>query len=236
MPPYSVLPTDRAASSSRDVRPPLVWSAGLAILLLLDVFLLVADRPLHQALFEGELGIVEFPTFLMLIAAAIVAGLAARRELGGARIVFTLLALGCLYWGGEEVSWGQTFFHWATPAGWAAGNYQHEANLHNERGIVGTLLNVAPRFLLQLVAYLTVILGLPWAGRLRERFRHSVGARWLAPLSWCLAPAVLVVVSALLNKLKPLGYRSYGENQEFYLAAFMLAYAWFGLRSRSTDV
>ena len=81
-----------------------------------------------------------------------------------------------------------------------------------------------------------MILGLPWAGRLRERFRRSVGARWLAPLSWCLAPAALVVVSALLNKLKPLGYRSYGENQEFYLAAFMLAYAWFGLRSRSTDV
>ena len=108
MPPYSVLPTDRAASSSRGVRPPLAWSAGLAILLLLDVLLLYADRPLHQALFEGELGIVELPTFLMLIAAAIVAGFAARRERGGARIVFTLLALGCLYWGGEEVSWGQS--------------------------------------------------------------------------------------------------------------------------------
>ncbi len=40
-------------------------------------------------------------------------------------------ALGSLYIAGEEMSWGQHFFHWNTPEYWAEVNRQQETNLHN---------------------------------------------------------------------------------------------------------
>ena len=40
-------------------------------------------------------------------------------------------ALSCLYIAGEEMSWGQHFFHWNTPEYWAMVNRQEETNLHN---------------------------------------------------------------------------------------------------------
>src|SRR6185437_12681351 len=44
----------------------------------------------------------------------------------------TIIALlGCIYTAGEEMSWGQHFFHWKTPEYWAMVNRQQETNLHN---------------------------------------------------------------------------------------------------------
>jgi hypothetical protein len=42
-----------------------------------------------------------------------------------------LAIAGCIYVGGEEVSWGQWIFRWDTPEHWAAINDQKETNLHN---------------------------------------------------------------------------------------------------------
>ena len=44
-------------------------------------------------------------------------------------------ALSCLYIAGEEMSWGQHFFHWNTPEYWAEVNRQEETNLHNTYAI-----------------------------------------------------------------------------------------------------
>ena len=55
-------------------------------------------------------------------------------------------ALSCLYIAGEEMSWGQHFFHWNTPEYWAAINRQDETNLHNAYLILEGL----PRSILQL--------------------------------------------------------------------------------------
>jgi disulfide bond formation protein DsbB len=44
-------------------------------------------------------------------------------------------ALSCLYIAGEEMSWGQHFFHWNTPEYWAEVNRQQETNLHNTYAI-----------------------------------------------------------------------------------------------------
>ena len=41
----------------------------------------------------------------------------------------------CLYIAGEEMSWGQHFFHWNTPEYWAEVNRQEETNLHNTYAI-----------------------------------------------------------------------------------------------------
>ncbi|MEM8833763.1 MAG: hypothetical protein AAGB32_04400 [Pseudomonadota bacterium] len=44
---------------------------------------------------------------------------------------FGLAAVCCLYVVGEEISWGQHLFNWATPEGWSELNDQNETNLHN---------------------------------------------------------------------------------------------------------
>jgi hypothetical protein len=44
---------------------------------------------------------------------------------------FALYSLGLIFVAGEEIAWGQWFFHWATPASWSAVNAQHETTLHN---------------------------------------------------------------------------------------------------------
>ena len=46
--------------------------------------------------------------------------------------IWTITAAICsIYVFGEELSWGQTAFHWHTPENWAAINDQDETNLHN---------------------------------------------------------------------------------------------------------
>ena len=45
-----------------------------------------------------------------------------------------IFGLGCVYFLGEEISWGQHLFGWATPDSWADINDQGETNLHNMSG------------------------------------------------------------------------------------------------------
>lgn len=42
-----------------------------------------------------------------------------------------ILTLGCIYFAGEDASWGQHLGHWKTPQTWAKQNDHNETNLHN---------------------------------------------------------------------------------------------------------
>ena len=55
-------------------------------------------------------------------------------------------ALSSFYIAGEEMSWGQHFFHWNTPEYWAEVNRQQETNLHNTYAI----FEKTPRSILEL--------------------------------------------------------------------------------------
>ena len=66
--------------------------------------------------------------------------------------------LSCLYIAGEEMSWGQHFFHWNTPEYWAEVNRQEETNLHNTYAI----FEKTPRSILELSIALGG-LGVPFA-------------------------------------------------------------------------
>ncbi len=78
-----------------------------------------------------DTGVVEYATVLLFAAAAAFAAVLAVRGPSFGRIVYALGALGCGFIAGEEMSWGQWLFHWATPTDLYAGNLQHETNLHN---------------------------------------------------------------------------------------------------------
>jgi hypothetical protein len=64
--------------------------------------------------------------------------------------VSVVAALSCLYIAGEEMSWGQHFFHWNTPEYWAMVNRQEETNLHNTYAI----FEKTPRSLLELSIFI----------------------------------------------------------------------------------
>ncbi len=62
------------------------------------------------------------------------------------KLWFGIAALSCLYVGGEEISWGQSIFSWATPASWGLVNDQNETNLHN----TSAWLDQKPKIILQI--------------------------------------------------------------------------------------
>jgi hypothetical protein len=89
-------------------------------------------------IFVSEFGPVELGTAACFGAAAVLAlGLAtqSRRVVpGGFRVPYTLFALGALFAGLEEISYGQHFFGWHSPRWFAEQNAQNETNLHNLLG------------------------------------------------------------------------------------------------------
>ena len=95
-------------------------------------------------------GVLEFSQFLIMIAALVIAVRLLFDPFVRARpfvfAVSILAALSSLYIAGEEMSWGQHFFHWNTPEYWANINIDDETNLHKTYDIV----DKAPRVTLEL--------------------------------------------------------------------------------------
>ena len=119
-----------------------------------------------------ESGATEQGTVLVLVLALLTGLLVLRlaSSLGDKRLLlfFGLFCLGCLYFGGEEASWGQHWFGWATPEEWRALNNQAETNLHNSNALAGSLLDQLPRNLMTVGMLIGGVIGLNWkSGRLR---------------------------------------------------------------------
>ncbi len=88
-----------------------------------------------------------------------------------------LAALGCLYIGGEEASWGQHYMQWETPEAWQAVNDQEETNLHN----TSSWFDQKPRAILELGIVIGGIL-IPLIALKRPEIRQSRFAIVLPPL------------------------------------------------------
>jgi hypothetical protein len=85
---------------------------------------------------------VELLTFALLIAAGVQGWRLARqlKRQGAAtiwRAFYAVFATLLFLVAGEEISWGQWFFHFQTPAALSEINTQHEFNLHNIKGMGG---------------------------------------------------------------------------------------------------
>ncbi len=106
----------------------------------------------------GEDGIIEtLHVVLPLSALGLAVWLLTRppvRQSGWLTLWIGLAALGSFYIAGEEASWGQHFFHWATPEEWRSINDQGETNLHN----TSSWLDQKPRTLLEIAIFLGGIL------------------------------------------------------------------------------
>jgi hypothetical protein len=169
-------------------------------------------------------GILEFSQFVtMLIALAIAVRLLFRPFVRKRPFVFTITIIGvlsCLYTAGEEMSWGQHFFHWKTPEYWAMVNRQEETNLHN----IYPAFEQWPRAIMELGAVIGGIL-VPIAAAFFPGVRAN-------RLSLFLPAAALLptAIGAMIFKLAPVLDQSRhvvqrpSEVIEIYLYYFILAY------------
>lgn len=86
-----------------------------------------------------ENGPVELATFLTFVLGGVVGLVAARRAATSNPMAVSAVIAGfALIWiaaGLEEISWGQSLLHFASPQGWARFNTQDEINLHNLEGV-----------------------------------------------------------------------------------------------------
>jgi hypothetical protein len=208
--------------------PPWLWLWLPLAWLVLHLGWRIADEPSYRRIWDSELGPEESGTVLLLMLAVGAGVLALRhwRRLGEPLAVAFVAAMtvGCFYFAGEEASWGQHWFGWATPEGVQALNDQGETNLHN----ISSWLDQKPRLALELWALVGGILaplGLAARLGLNDGFW-----RWVWPPRLVLPTALLALAVGWLERLKdvfglsgqwPVDVRL-SETQEFYYAAFLL--------------
>lgn len=138
---------------------------------------------------------------------------------------FSLMAIGGIYLGGEEASWGQHYAGWTTPDFWVGVNDQQETNLHN----TSFLLDQYPRAILK-VGIAIGALVIPWMllnrpDKLPRQFDFIYPPLAMVPL------ALLVFATEIYNKLR--GEVSWtivklvrgGEFQETFISWCLVFYA-----------
>jgi len=102
----------------------LVLLAGSAVIII--GWFLFNRAPLYR-----EDALVETASAFVALAAGSIFLAAAWLRAGVARLAAAFWGAALMFVGFEEISWGQRFFVWETPAGWNELNAQGETNLHN---------------------------------------------------------------------------------------------------------
>lgn len=138
------------------------------------------------------------------------------------KLWFGLAAICCFFVAGEEVSWGQHIWDWATPDYWSQVNDQDETNLHN----TSSWFDQKPR--------LALIIGIV-AGTLVMPFLKKKG--WLKlpeKLDFLMPPTQLSVIAfiviiphfveKLFNAFDIELFSRFSEVQELYIFYFVLLY------------
>lgn len=215
----------------RPVLPSWLWLWFPPLLLLVILPVRVIDVEAYRVWIDGEIGLIELATPVLALIAAVIGGLLFRDLLREGRSKLLawvgLHVLACVYFAGEELSWGQHLLGWSTPEGIAALNDQGETNLHN----MSSWLDQKPRLLLELWVLIGGVI-VPLCG-LREarRLSSDVVFSWAWPTLDCLPTALLAILVRLPERLKDvfdiasLPYEiRYNEPQEYYFALFLLLY------------
>ena len=172
-------------------------------------------------------GLLEVSHFVIPLLGLIVAGGLLFMPFVRARpLVFAVALLGafsCLYVGGEEISWGQHFFHWSTPEYWAEVNRQQETNLHNTYDI----FEKTPRSILEIGIFVGGLL-VPLAALIWPWLRACRMSLFLPAAA--LVPAALgVMIFKVIARLHQDAYIPTvldrpSETVETYLYFFIFAY------------
>ncbi len=193
---------------------------------------LYAPAAFYARYIDSELGLVELATPLLALLGVWFGVETVRLARQRVPLLFTAwlvcTTLGCFYFAGEELSWGQQLFQWQTPDSIAALNDQHETNLHN----MSSWFDQKPRLLLELWVLVGGII-VPLKRLAGSPARSAPGSfwDWVWPGVECLPTALLAIAIRLPERYKklmaiqslPFEIR-WSEPQEYYFALFLLIY------------
>ncbi len=213
--------------------PAWAWLWFPPAMLVLAAVLRAIDTGTYVRVMESEPGVLEDATALVLVPAVAFGLMALRRRRSlPARWLgpwLMLLVAGAVYMAGEELSWGQHWFGWATPDWLAALNDQVETNLHN----TSSWLDQKPRALF-LLWVAVAGLAFPLARRVKRwSFDPAADWRyWFWPTGIVVPTAVLAVFIRLpewigdnVESLRAtLLLVRYAEYQEYFFALFLTLY------------
>ncbi len=215
---------------------PWIWLVPAPLIVLLQVAAKAISEDFYARWLRGEKGLVEVLTVLFLVAAVLQAAQLFRLRERVAWPHFgkfaALMAAGCIFFAGEEASWGQHWLGFAPPEAIAARNDQGEFNLHNDP-LLETVLDQLPRNLLTLAALVGgVLVPLVLRRKARADFESDSPWAWIWPTSVALPSALLAVTITLPEKLfeTTRGEVPYwleisaGETKEFCIALFLWVY------------
>ncbi|MBS64597.1 hypothetical protein [Salinisphaera sp.] len=233
----------------RDSHVPAWFWVGVPVVLYFGHYLLRAATPFEffDRYILHESGATEQGTVLVLVLALLTGllVLSQLRSLGDKRLLlfFGLFCLGCIYFGGEEASWGQHWMGWDAPDSWASLNNQNETNLHNSNGLAGSLLDQLPRNLLTLAALIGGAI-IPLVRRARGKtYERGSFAYWIMPGMACVPAGLIAAFSSIPQKISesvagevvwPMDINA-GEVKELMIATFLFVYiatVWIRLRNR----
>lgn len=223
----------RYAPALTDDLPKWMWLYLAPAILPAILLARYMDPQIYRVWIEGELGLIEMATPLLLLSVMITGSLIAwrhgRMPARWIGIWFLLHAAGAFYFAGEEISWGQHLLGWQTPETFAALNDQGETNLHN----MSSWLDQKPR----LMVVLWSIFGGVGAPLLMALGRLDIGGPmdwryWIVPRRVCIVPGLMVALVRIPEDVAfsigyvisfPFDVRA-SEIQEMYLAMFLSFY------------
>lgn len=171
----------------------LVFWAPVAGWLMLAVLFVVA-RPAFYLL-QQEDHVVEWLQFALCLFSAVAAGVALWQLQFSPRVAaafLLLLALGCFFLAGEEISWAQRVIGIETPPALAEANRQSETNLHNID------IGLDPQLLFKLASVGLGLLGLVGIVAVRVLGQGGDSAQLLAPPAATIPGFVGIVVYWLI--------------------------------------
>jgi hypothetical protein len=223
------------AAGTRDLHRSIwLWCIPLPLLIHLGTWQLDKTGEFFSTWIESESGLIENATALVLIPAAIFAigiGLRLYRQFGQLYLLwFFSVALVCIGFAGEEISWGQHWVGWHSPEYFVENNRQGETNFHN--------FNIHFGRVVKSILTLVIIIGglimpfrLSTRGREQTPMRRFVGL--VTPTLVCVPAAAFVLGVRLIERFKTwfdlewsLIAVNLKESQELYIALFLLIYVW----------
>ena len=225
---------DATRLSGDEIRPWIwLWLPIIILAALLASRLVIPDIYVYESWIESERGVIENGTAILLFP-AVVLGLRIflRRRLLPRPWLGTwilLLTAAALFFSGEEISWGQQWFAWDTPAWMAEYNRQGETNLHN---ISKQLTSRTPSFIAGATVILAGVLLPLWKRWRGVCWAASDWRYWLAPTNIVIPTAVLALLCSLadrlavwldINDIPPLDV-DFSEIGELYIGLFMTLY------------
>ena len=152
------------------------------------------------------------------------------------KVWITLSVLACVYFAGEEASWGQWYFGWATPDSLKEINDQQETNLHN----TSSWFDQKPRALVEAGIYIGGFIW-PLLYRFKKIDLKKPFLKAIVPTYACFSCASLVILIRILEKIdftNPFFKRltDTSELREYFIAIFLCYYLLsYWSRSRTTQ-